>query len=153
MKKVYHLLSVTLLISLFACGERKHVIVDSGKADSVFVAKKDPLDSLSLAILRYLKMHDISNFIGEPAQAFKDSIPFAASRPSFGWEDATICYIYYKYEGSALTVTIEVMDSPYRFDLDTMRMLDQSPEKMFQYKISSICVSDHLECLVEARNK
>lgn len=152
MKKFTQVIGAISLILLFACGDRRHTVVASASTASETVTSRDSLDSLSLVILRYLKMHDISNFIGGPVQAFKDSIPFPTTWPSFGWEDASICHIYYDYEGSALNVTIYVMDSPYMFDLDTMKMLDQTPEKMFQCNISRICVGVHNKCLVEARD-
>lgn len=149
MKKIVQAIGVALFILLFACDERKHVAAQSATIPSE-ASNLDSLDSLSSAIIRYLKMHEVNNFVGHPAQAFKDSIPFSTTWPSFGWEDASICYIYYNYEGTDLNVVIYVMDSPYRFDLDTMRMLDQAPEKIFQYNIGSICVSRKNKCLVEA---
>lgn len=149
MKKLIQVIGAVSLILLFACGERRHTAVASASPASEMATTRDSLDSLSLVILRYLKMHDIGNFVGGPAQAFKDSIPFPTTWPSFGWEDASICRIYYDYENTDLHVAIHVMDSPYQFNLDTMKMLDQSPEKMLQYNISWICVSRRNKCLIE----
>lgn len=139
---------IVVLIGSCEHGHHAERKSDQLAADSF---KGDSLDSLSLEIVKYLRMHDLNNFIGGPASAFRDSIPFSTTWPSVGWEDSWVNTIYYDYEGTDLNVTITVMDAPYRFNLDTLKMLNQEPQKMFEYNISSICVGVHNKCLVEAR--
>lgn len=149
MRIVIAIYLVGVLVFNVACAHDNHVETKPNQDTLSTLQQVDPLDSLSQEIVRYLKMHDINNFVGGPAQAFLDSIPFATTTPSFGWEDGWVNAIYYTYEGTNLSVSIHVMDTPYRFNLDTLKMLDLAPEKMFQYNINSICVAEHNKCLIE----